>query len=381
MKTLNRYLSRQIWGAVAFVLLALLALFFVLDFIQELQDVGKARYTLIYGLAYVALELPAVAYQVMPIAALIGTIYAMAQFAANSEFTIMRASGLSTWRAVGAVTRAAVLIMVATFLVGEYAAPPADAYGKRLKMAMTGKASTNSFRTGFWIKDRVLDAQGQEIGVRFVNAAQVDSDGTLRNVRLYEFDFQMRLQALAEAERALYEPGLGWRLHGLTQTRFVSAKSTHGLFADQELILETRLTKLDEGVWPAQLDANVFASTFDEPKKMSVWALWKTIQHLRETHQRTQKHEIALWNKLVYPGAVVVMMLLALPFAYLHTRSGGVSLKLFAGIMLGIGFYVLNSLGLHLGELKEWPPALAALLPSGVALVVATVWLRWVERH
>ena len=37
------------------------------------------------------------------------------------------------------------------------------------------------------------------------------------------------------------------------------------------------------------------------------------------------------------------MVGLALPFAYLHARSGGVSLKVFVGIMLGISFVLLNN--------------------------------------
>ena len=75
------------------------------------------------------------------------------------------------------------------------------------------------------------------------------------------------------------------------------------------------------------------------------------------------------------------MMALALPFAYLQTRSGGVSLKIFIGIMIGVSFQLLNSLFSHLGLLNTWPPFATAIAPSALFLLLAIGALRWVERH
>ena len=79
-----------------FVLVAFLALIAFMDLTSELPSVGKGGYLLQHALLYVLLRLPGHVYELMPVAALIGTIYAMAQFAASSEFTIMRASSMST---------------------------------------------------------------------------------------------------------------------------------------------------------------------------------------------------------------------------------------------------------------------------------------------
>ena len=79
--------------------------------------------------------------------------------------------------------------------------------------------------------------------------------------------------------------------------------------------------------------------------------------------------------------AVVVMMILALPFAYLHVRSGSVSLKIFTGVMIGILFYMLNKLFSNLGLLNTWPPAAVAAVPSLVMLAIAVGTLYWIERR
>jgi lipopolysaccharide export system permease protein len=76
----------------------------------------------------------------------------------------------------------------------------------------------------------------------------------------------------------------------------------------------------------------------------------------------------------------VVMMALALPFGYLQARAGGIGYKVFAGIMLGIGFHFMNGLFSHLGLLNTWQPWFSVSLPSIVALLVAFTMLHWVGR-
>ena len=106
MKTLRRYLWREIATATLFVLFALVGIFALFDLINQLRDVGRSSYQFIQALVFVVLLIPAHAYELMPIAALIGTIYALSKLAANSEFTIMRISGMTTRRLADAVLAA-----------------------------------------------------------------------------------------------------------------------------------------------------------------------------------------------------------------------------------------------------------------------------------
>jgi lipopolysaccharide export system permease protein len=59
----------------------------------------------------------------------------------------------------------------------------------------------------------------------------------------------------------------------------------------------------------------------------------------------------------------------------MHARAGGVSLKIFAGIMLGLVFHLLNGLFAHLGAINTWPPFLSAVTPAGLFMVLATLML------
>jgi hypothetical protein len=96
---------------------------------------------------------------------------------------------------------------------------------------------------------------------------------------------------------------------------------------------------------------------------MSTVELFRYIGHLADNEQAAQQYEIQFWKRALYPFACLVMMALALPFAYLSARAGGISLKVFAGIMLGISFVLLNNMSSHLGLLRNWTPWIVAAAP------------------
>jgi len=375
MRVLDRYVSREIVGAVAFALVAFLALFAFFDLIGELPQVGRGGYELQHAFLYVAMGLPGYVYDLMPIAALIGTIYALAQLAAKSEFTIMRASGLSTGRAGWMLAKIGIVFVLITFLFGEVIAPASSEMGERLKLQAQGSTVSKEFRTGLWTKDviRRNGAEGEPVGSRFLNVGDVTPDGQLQGVKMYEFDREFHLTAVVTADRADYKNRNVWRLSNVTETVFPRNA------ADLSAVVTTR--QLPQRDLVSEITPDILSVLFADPDRMSAYGLATYTRHLAENKQTTERYEIAFWKKLFYPLAVLVMMALALPFAYLHFRAGGVSLKIFIGIMIGVSFQLLNSLFSHLGLLNTWPPLATAVLPSMTFLLVAVAALLWVQKH
>ena len=109
--------------------------------------------------------------------------------------------------------------------------------------------------------------------------------------------------------------------------------------------------------------------------------LYDNIRVLGSNQQKTSRFEIALWNKLFYPAAVVVMMVLALPFAYFQRRTGGIGFRIFAGTILGLVFFLLGRLFAYVGVINDWPPLFSAAFPVFAFVVVAATMLWWLERR
>ncbi len=375
MRVLQRYFVTEILRAVLFVLVAFLALFAFFDLMQEVKALGRGGYRLQHAFLYLLLSLPGYVYELMPTAALIGTIWTLAQFASRSEFTIMRASGLSTAMACRMLGKIGLVLVAITFLFGEVIAPATSELAKKSRLQAQGRTISQEFRTGLWAKDVIREngISGDAIGSRFLNVQQVTPDGQLNGVKLYEFDSDFRLNAIVTAQRADYQGRNVWRLNDVVETIF--STTTHDM-STTATSSTTPTKKLISEITPDILSVLVI-----DPERMSAIGLAAYTRHLEQNNQSTERYEIAFWKKLIYPFAVLVMMALALPFAYLHARSGGVSLKIFVGVMIGVSFQLLNSLFSHLGLLNTWPALGTALLPSVIFLLIAIVALLWVQKH
>jgi lipopolysaccharide export system permease protein len=375
MKVLDRYIAREVTGSVLFVLIAFLALFAFFDLMGELPDVGRGGYRLQHAFLYVGMKLPGYVYDLMPISVLIGTVYTLAQLAARSEFTIMRVSSMSTALAGWILVKIGLVFVAITFLFGEVISPATSEMAEKLKLQVQGSSLSQEFRSGLWTKDliRKNGLTGEAVGSRFLNVKEVRPDGQLRNLKLYEFDRDFRLTAMVKATRADYTGDNTWRLAEVSETLF------SGDVLDNTAAVTSRELATRDLV--SEITPDILGVVFSDPDRMSARDLASYTRHLTENNQNTERYEIAFWKKVVYPFAVLVMMALALPFAYLHFRAGGVSLKIFIGIMIGVSFQLLNSLFSHLGLLNTWPALGTALLPSGLFLLVAVFTLLRVQRH
>lgn len=357
MKTLRRYITREVAVATLLVFVALLMLFAFFDLVEQMKDLGRGGYRLRHILLHVLLSSPNHVYELFPIAALIGTLFALAQLVASSEYTVMRASGMSLARMAAALGSIGIVFGLLTFAVGEFVAPPAEQFAQRLRSQAIAGIVAQEFRSGLWIKD----------GAAFVNVLEVTPSATLKGVRIYEFDENYRLRALRHAAGAEYRGNNRWQLLDVAQTTFEG--------------LKTQVSRIERMDWQSVLEPSLLNVLLIKPEKMSAWSLYSFSQHLKENRQKALRYEIALWTKLLYPVAVLVMMVLALPFAYFQSRQGGVGAKIFAGIMLGLVFYFLNRLLGHLGLLNDWPPFASAVAPALLFLGAALGMMWWQERR
>ncbi len=382
MRILQKYFAAEIGRSVIFVLIAFLALFGFFDLIAELKAVGHGGYKIQHALLYVLLSMPGYLYELMPIAALIGSIWTLSQFAARSEFTIMRASSMSTGMAGLMLIKIGMIFAITTFVFGEFIVPISSSSAEKIRTLNQGGSLSQEFRSGLWTKDliRANGAEGEVIGSRFLNVRTVRPDGQLVDLKIYEFNRNFHLTALITATTATYNGANTWKL----------SDGTEAIFGETQLMGATVASDITSAILTkkfaskpliSEVTPEILSVGFSDPTKMSTYDLVNYTQYLAENNRETVRYEIALWKKVVYPFAVFVMMALALPFAYLHFRSGGVSLKIFTGIMIGVSFQLINSLFSHLGLLNTWPPFATAILPSLLFLLAAIAALLWVERH
>jgi len=387
MKTVRRLLYRDIGGSVLFVAVAFLCLFFFIDFVDELSREAKAPGALRYATLAAALQLPGNLYELMAIAVLIGTIYALSRMAQASEFTILRTAGLGPGRALALLMLPGAVCGAAAFAVGEWLVPWAERQAVVLNSGRSGGALPLG-QAGAWLKDQAGTSAAARHAAVHVGAAGVD--GQLLRVRIFEFDGDNRLLRRVEAAQAQVEASGVWRLSQVRiadwpQAEAASSSPAPSVGAGQgaaggtvDAVTTRQVSTLQ---WQSTLNAAVVAAAVMPLQTMSTVELWRYSRHLARQEQAAQRYEIQFWKRALYPLACIVMAALALPFDYLHARAGGVSLKVFGGVMLGISFILLNNLAGHVGVLRNWDPLWAAASPSLFYLGLSLAAFSWLVRH
>ena len=375
----ERYLAKQIYLAFAFILFALTSLFIFFDFIAEM-GYASATYPIFMVFFTVLMKAPSRLVEIMPIAGLIGGIYVMANMAAQSEYTILRIAGLDTRKSLKTLMKIAMPIAFVILIMSEIFGPLSESISKNMRLSAINQGKEIlEFRSGAWIKDKLRgsDGRGQvQKGIRYINVGSLETNEIIRGFRMYEFDGEYRLLLSRTAETVQFVGNGIWRLNNVTETRFTEIATSNRLdpsFSTQ--IKRSPSLDIETDVSPELLGALLI-----KPDRLSIINLFSYINHLQDNKQDYQRYAISFWKKVIYPFTILVMLALALPFAYLQTRSGGIGYKVFGGIMLGISFQLFNSLFSHAGLLGAWPPFISAAIPALMYFLLAIAGIRWVSK-
>ena len=350
MKILDRYIGWTIIASTLTVLVVLVGIFSFFGFIEQLDDVGKGTYTLMRGATYVFLMLPSLTYQLFPMAALIGALIGFGTLMRNGEITVIRAAGVPKARVVASVLKAGFLMLLVVVVVGEVLAPPSERSAREMKGEALNERVSFSAANGFWSRDRRS----------YVNIREIQPDNRLKDIYIYEFDDLNRLRSATHADGAHYDDNT-WILENVSRTEL-----------DDEGM---RARQLPEAVWDSSLRPDLLAMVRIEPESLGMVNLIRYIRFLSRNSEDSLRYRHALWTKLTYPLATVVMVFLAVPMVLRANRSVSVGQRVLVGALIGLGFHLLNQASGHLGIVYEMPPWLSAGGPGLLMLGAAALLL------
>jgi lipopolysaccharide export system permease protein len=391
MKTIRRLIYGEVLGSIALVALGFLALFFFFDLVDELQYLGKNNglpgsndiYQIKHALLYVGLLIPNHLYELLPISVLIGTIFVMARMAQSSEYTILRTSGLDPWRALKLLLSMGAFFVVLSFVVGDYIAPASDRVAQLMKARYQSRITVG--QTGAWLKEK------QAYNTYVANVKTLAPNNEMQGIQIFEFDSKGHAVSITRAALANFAEDDSWTLKNATRTEFevqsgpsgaavaptqAEAMAAAASTASAQMARINR-TQLDTFRWPTEITEEMVSVALLKPERMSTLDLFNYIRHLDANGQSAQRYEIEFWKKVFYPLSCLVMVMLALPFAYLHFRSGGIASYVFSGVMIGISFFLLNNVFGYIGNLQNWQPWLAAATPGLLYMAVSLGAFGW----
>lgn len=375
MRTARRYLASEIYRSCFVVLLALVGLFTFFALIEELDQVSD-QFSLLNLFYLQALQLPSHLYELLPIGLLVGSVLALASMAQRNELVILRVSGVSGMKLLATLWIITIPWVGGAFLLSEAVMPAVEIKSSEAKLQLLGRAGGGRLNSGYWFKEN-----GSDGGERIINIAQLRPNGGVADIQLYEFSPSQELRRHSQAAQGYFEEG-SLILQDVTEIHIDADAVTalgDGRASKQPLtrVQQVEERKLSTSLTPERLIARILT-----PERMSISVLLDYIHYLKENQLQTDRQIVALWRKAAYPFTLFVMITIAAPISFMQTRRGGVGGKVFIGILLGVGFFMINQLALNIGTLGQWAPWVTALMPNLAALLLALAALLYMEnRH
>ncbi len=359
MRLITRYILKKCFQNTFMLLFAFAIIYSIVQAIQELGEVGRGNYNTLSMFIYLGALLPSYIYLLIPLSVLIGVMTTTLGLVKNSEYAIMRTSGLSLKDITKVLAIFGAMLAVVTFLLGEVVAPEASHFAKIYKLNKTNQMATMDLDTGIWSKD----GESNVINIKHIDPS---NNHKISEVEIFVYNSQQILQKHIITPTAYYKDSSKmWVLESATIFSYLGSKIS--------IINQNNLN------WKSAIEPNYFNVLVISPEDMPVFGLIKYIKHLKHNNEATNRHEIAMWNKILYPFACISMAFIAVGFIPNNGRNVNLSTKLFSGILIGVAFFFTNKMVGFLAVLYNWNPILSAVIPTIILFSVG--WLMIIKKE
>jgi len=348
---LSQYLMRTILTSTALVLVVLLALAGLFDFIAELDDT-QGGYQMPQVILFAALRLPNLAFAMLPVAALIGSLLGLGALAGNSEIIVMRSAGLSVKRLSGMVAVSGLVLLIITGLIGEFIGPPLDSYARNMRQEARYEKGDARLGDETWVKD----------GPVYLHLERVNSEFEFGSIYLFRFDDDDELVAIARAENSGIDEDDNWILENLRETRFNNGS--------------VQVVESSVAVESFEVNAELLGSSLAKPLTLSARGLLVYIDYLKRNNLDSAQYESELWYRASRTMAVPIMPILALAFVFGSLRTGGAGGRLMLGVIIGLAYYLSSEMLANSGQVFNLNPALVNWLPTLLLCLVTGIALK-----
>ena len=347
---LTQYMMRTILATTALVLVVLLALAGLFEFIAELDDM-QGDYQTPRVILYTALRLPQLAFEMLPMATLIGALLGLGTLAANSEIIVMRSSGLSIKKLAGMVAVTGLVMLVFTGLLGEFIGPPLDYYARNMRLEARYQQDEDRLGNATWVRD----------GPVILHLERVSSEFEFGSIYLFRLDENHGLASIARAENSGIDDDDQWILENLRETRF---------WDDGVQVVASSVA-----IESFDIDAEVLGISLVKPQSLSGRGLISYIAYLKRNSLDSRRYETEMWYRVARTATVMIMPILALAFVFGSLRTGGAGARLMIGVGIGLAYYLASEMLANSGQVFKFDPALIAWLPSAILAVVTVIAL------
>lgn len=355
MKILDRYIAKTLLKYSLSVMVILVGIYAFFKFLEEVDNIGHASYTLLDAMIYIGLSTPSIVYLLSSLIILLGAILGLGQLASNSELIIMRSAGISIVEITKTTLKISLLFVVVMIFIGEFIAPLSTDYAKAYRAHALGEKVVSFNQQGFWIKDggQFIHIDKNIDGTEFIDVTLItpNNTGQLNSV-LFSKKANFNGKKIVFENPSIYQIDASKPIAKIDKK--ILSQHTIKVEFDQESILSLK----------------------KEPKELSTLQLFRHVMFLSNNDLFSGAHEVELYSRIVKPLTLIAMIILSISFVFSSLRDSTLGRKIFLGVALSLFFELSSRIGSALSLRLDYNHFLIALLPTLVVLIFALILLK-----
>jgi len=356
LSILSRYLFAKFSKSILAVFAITCFLIYILDIIELTRIANDASLGAFLGAVKLSLlRTPSVAEQVLPFAALFGSLFAFLTLARSRELVIARAAGMSVWRFIGPP-------LAAAFAIGTFATlvfNPLAATLKTMAEAATTQAMTQDAgeaNKNVWIRQKSVDGEAI-LRAQAINTASAK----FQSVTAFEFDKKGIFLHRVEARSAQLLDGY-WLM---SNARVLTPGTPPEYHDTYEL--------------PTYLTYDQIRQSLSEPETISVYRLLDWARSTEASGLDSSRYFQQFYSLIARPFLMAAMLLVSATVTLRFSRTGANITSILSGIGAGFALYVANKVMADIGNVGMLSPTLTSFLIPLIAGLLCTLVLLYQE--
>ena len=357
MKRMDLYLARNVVANVLLVLTVLTVLAAIINFVSEIHTTyNHPHYTLWDAALYTVMKIPGGMYDMFTVAVLLGALLGLGELAGHNELTVFRVAGVSAARLGGAALCGGLLLAVTCVLLGEFVVPVTEQRAEDRRAELVQYRANPLGAGGVWARD----------GGSYVNVRALSAQNVIHGIYIYDVDPQRQVTQVTFAGVGKFDgdqSSLG-DVHGTTLQPDLKGAD---VFNEGEVSWKTLLSPELIGLFAVDTDS------------LSARGLVHYIDYMRVNHLDDRRYATAFWARVAKPVALMAMLFLAMPFVFGPLRSSSTGQRMLIGMLIGIGFYVFNSIFMQAGIVFGMNPLVGAWFPTALLILTGVIAVRRIK--
>jgi len=425
-KIISRYVKTNALFAMIFAVLGLWALQLVFAYLAELEDISDS-YTYFDAIRYILYKSPYYLQLFTPTGALLGAVVGLGLLANNSELIVMRAAGLSIYRIVSWVLQPAFIFVILALGINQYVLPETNLMANQIRKPDTALlASVNGYWT-LQNAPAVGETAQKEgaTGHNIIYIDYADANGNIGKVKRWHLDKDNNLTAVSQAAGGVYAPKANqqnnpsvqnlskseqdllnyqWDLVDVTTLKLaerasimrseqtvenqlateaaantdadtnintnintnagnapVSVNQSRNIVLDNEPLVVKQTQS--EDVINLPISPNSVYLLTRRAEDLSLTQLYDHKQFNASQGTRSLEHEVAFWQKLLSPFAILSLVIVACSFVFGSLRTHSLGLRIVVALIFGLLFSYIQDLTSFVSLATGASPLLMVLLP------------------